>query len=139
MDEIEKRLRETSENCFNCYEVWQKSKKDAAAREGLQEAIHEIRKVASRLEIELAISERDEMAMRPIPIPPHRDAHRRPQENNFEENDSNGNRLPPDDFQAGQNQARPQHPPRQQGGGGGGQGGGPRRNNNRPPRKSADG
>ena len=31
MDEIEKRLRETSENCFNCYEVWQKSKKDAQA------------------------------------------------------------------------------------------------------------
>jgi hypothetical protein len=79
MDEIEKRLREGSENCYNCYEAWKKAQKDSKAREALQEAIHELRKIASRLEIELAISERDEMAQRPIPIPPHRDAQRRGQ------------------------------------------------------------
>lgn len=77
MDEIEKRLRETSDNCFTCYEVWRKDQKSTEAREALQESIHEVRKVASRLEIELAISERDQMAQKPIPIPPHRDSERK--------------------------------------------------------------
>ncbi|MCK6419139.1 MAG: hypothetical protein L6Q57_09460 [Alphaproteobacteria bacterium] len=77
MDEIKTRLRETSDACFKCYESWSANKKDSATREALLEAIHELRKVASRLEIEVAVSERDEMALRPIPIPPHRDAQRR--------------------------------------------------------------
>lgn len=77
MDEIEKRLKETSEACFSLYESWLKDKKNADAREALQDSIHELRKVASRLEIELAVSDRDEMAKKPIPIPPHRDAKRR--------------------------------------------------------------
>jgi hypothetical protein len=97
MDEIEKRLREGSENCFNCYENWKKNQKDAEPREQLQEAIHELRKIASRLEIELAISERDEMAQRPIPIPPHRDAQRRGQSQEIEQefnNDGNFNQNP---------------------------------------------
>lgn len=72
MDEVEKRLREASDNCFTCYETWQKDHKDGKARESLQEAIHEMRKVSSRLEIEIAISERNEMTQKPIPIPPHR-------------------------------------------------------------------
>ena len=72
MDEIEKRLRETSENCFKSYEAWRKEQKNGPVRESLQDAIHELRKVASRLEIELAVSERNEMAQKPIPIPPHR-------------------------------------------------------------------
>lgn len=110
MDEIEKRLREGSENCYNCYEAWKKSQKDSAAREALLEAIHELRKISSRLEIELAISERDEMAQRPIPIPPHRDAQRRGQ--------------PQDDAQDFGNEDsfnQQQRGPRPQGGGGGGQ------------------
>jgi hypothetical protein len=89
MDEIEKRLRETSENCIKAYESWSKNQKDSTAREALQEGIHEIRKVASRMEIELAISERDDMAQRPIPIPPHRDATRR----GSDDNDNAGNIL----------------------------------------------
>jgi hypothetical protein len=115
MDEIEKRLREGSENCYNNYESWKKNQKDSAAREALQESIHELRKIASRLEIELAISERDEMAQRPIPIPPHRDAQRRGQSQDsdvdFNSQDDGGN------YQ--------QRGPRQHGGGGhhGGQGG----------------
>jgi hypothetical protein len=120
MDEIEKRLREGSENCYNCYEAWKKSQKDAKVREDLQEAIHELRKIASRLEIELAISERDEMAQRPIPIPPHRDAHRRGQSQDADMqdfgNDDNHNR-----------EQQPQRGPRHQGGGGGGGGRHPRR------------
>ncbi len=110
MDEIEKRLREGSENCYNCYEAWKKSQKDTKAREELQEAIHELRKIASRLEIELAISERDEMAQRPIPIPPHRDAQRRGQS---QEADDIGN-----DDSFNQQQRGPRPPA---GGGGGGQ------------------
>lgn len=106
MDEIEKRLREGSESCFNCYEAWRKNKKDHKSIEALQEAIHELRKVASRLEIELAISERDDMAQRPIPIPPHRDAQRRggPQENDAQDfNEDNFNQQQP------QRGPRPQH------------------------------
>lgn len=133
MDEIEKRLRETSENCFNCYEAWQKNKKDPAAREGLLEAIHEIRKVASRLEIELAVSERDEMALRPIPIPPHRDATRRTQQEHDEDN-GNGNRYTADEQRQFQQQAAHHQQPRQQGGGGGHQ-----RRNNRPQRGKSEG
>lgn len=99
MDEVPKRLRETSERCFNCYEAWSKNQKDSAAREALQEAIHEVRKVASRLEIELAVSERNEMAQKPIPIPPHRDSRGRSQEG---QDDSGNRREPPGgDFDPG--------------------------------------
>lgn len=73
-EEINARLKTTSEECLKCYEVWSSNDKDDKAREALQDAIHELRKVASRLEIELAISERDQMKQRPLPIPPHRDA-----------------------------------------------------------------
>lgn len=88
MDEIEKRLRESSENCFKCYEAWRNDQKATEPREALQEAIHELRRIASRLEIELAVSERDQMTQKQIPIPPHRDAGRRGQNND----DNVGNR-----------------------------------------------
>lgn len=72
--EIKERLKTTSEACLKCYEAWDGNDKDIKAREALQEAIHELRKVASRLEIDLAISERDQMAQKPLPIPSHRDS-----------------------------------------------------------------
>jgi hypothetical protein len=116
MDEIEKRLREGSEHCFNCYDAWRTNKKDSKATEALQEAIHELRKIASRLEIELAISERDEMAQRPIPIPQHRDSNRR--------GGAQGDEMP--DF--GNEDPSYSPPPRNhQGHGGGGSGGGQHR------------
>lgn len=74
MDEIKQRLQENSQTCLTCYEKWAGDKKNGAARESLLESIHELRKVASRLEIELAVSERNENAQKRIPIPPHRDA-----------------------------------------------------------------
>ena len=92
MDEIEKRLKETSDNCLSAYESWQKDKKDSKAREDLQESVHELRKVASRVEIELAVSERDEMTQKPIPIPPHRDAKRRSQGDDNNRGNNDGNR-----------------------------------------------
>lgn len=75
-DEIEKRLSDASESCIKSYAAWRKAPKESSSRESLMEAVHELRKVAARLEIEIAISERDEMAARPIPIPPHRSSRR---------------------------------------------------------------
>ncbi len=72
MDEIEKRLRDVSETCVKTYLAWIGKKRDPETREALQDAIHELRRVSARLEIKIAVSEREEMAARPIPIPPHR-------------------------------------------------------------------
>ena len=72
MDDIEQRLRDTADACIKAYLSWNANKKDPEVRENLQDTIHEIRRVSARLEIEIAISEREEMAARPIPIPPHR-------------------------------------------------------------------
>jgi hypothetical protein len=80
MDEIEQRLRDATDNTIKFYQGWRTQQKDGKAREDLMEAVHELRKVAARLEIEIAISERNEMAAKPIPIPPHRAARKRPGE-----------------------------------------------------------
>lgn len=77
-DEIKDRLQSCSDTCIKSYEAWRKDEKSGSAREALQESIHEIRKVASRLEIELAVSERDQMAQKPIPIPSHRNSQGKP-------------------------------------------------------------
>tara|TARA_B100001989_G_scaffold196212_1_gene144820 strand:- start:1822 stop:2175 length:354 start_codon:yes stop_codon:yes gene_type:complete len=76
MDEIQQRLQDTSKNCLDAYGEWVTKKNDTKKQEDLHSAIHELRKVSSRLEIELAISERDEMASKPLPIPPHRSSKR---------------------------------------------------------------
>ncbi len=110
MDDIETRLRETSENCLKAYAVWSKAKRDPAARETMAEALHELRKVAARLEIELGASEREEMAQRPIPVPPHRSSRPRSHDDGlpqfitggYDEDDDNVQPMP----QRGQ---RPQH------------------------------
>ena len=88
-DDISKRLKETASQCGEALDAWQANKKDGKAREALQEAVHELRKVSSRLEIELAVSEREQMAQKPIPIPPHRDARNR--NRNKGKNDQGGN------------------------------------------------
>lgn len=72
MDEIQTRLQDTSQNCLKAYAEWVNNKKDSKVQETLHSAIHELRKVSSRLEIELAVNERDQMASRPLPIPSHR-------------------------------------------------------------------
>lgn len=81
MDEIAQRLKTASESCIQCYEAWSGQKKDVPSREALLEAVHDLRKVAARLEIEIAVSERDERASKPLPIPPHRSSQKRPQGN----------------------------------------------------------
>ncbi len=93
--DIETRLKEATELCLKCHGEWSKNQKDGAIRGNLMEAVHELRKVAARLEIEIAISERNEMTSKPIPIPSHRSNKRQYHDNNSEDNRGNtdgGNR-----------------------------------------------
>ena len=108
MDDIEKRLREVADNCVTAYLQWHTAKKDAESREVLQDAIHELRKVSARLEIEIAVSERDEMALRPIPIPPHR-ATRKRQSEDDDNGDSAGNSSEGGNGGGGERSAAPRH------------------------------
>lgn len=134
MDDIGQRLRDSSDQCMVSYATWSKAKRDTAAREALLEAVHELRKVAARLEIEIAASERDEMTQRPLAIPPHRSSKRRPGEGNDlpdfltpDGDDSTGNVMPserqPSSSQghsgshSGGHSAGGNHRPRQHGGG----------------------
>lgn len=97
MDDIKQRLHDTSEHCYKSYEAWAKDEKSKPAREELQMAIHELRKVASRLEIELAVSESANSSKSKIDIPHHRDSKKRqggdkPEKGNKKSNDDNGNK-----------------------------------------------
>lgn len=125
MDEIEKRLRESADACVTSYEAWRKDEKNSKSREELLEAVHELRKVSSRLEIEIAISERQDMAEKPLPIPPHRSSKRGKSESTdiLDGGDDNFNSDMSND-RSNQNNPR-------RGGGGGGSRGGPRRNQRR--------
>jgi len=104
MDDIEKRLKESVETCLTSYEAWRQKESSNDNREQLRESIHELRKVVSRLEIEMAISEREQMAGKPLPIPTHRasrkgqggdngsgDAHPGDQNDNVGNGGGNGN------------------------------------------------
>lgn len=72
MEDIEQRLKEATENCLKAHGEWKDEQKDSSKRESLMDSVHELRKVAARLEIMVAISERDQMASKPIPIPAHK-------------------------------------------------------------------
>jgi hypothetical protein len=76
MEEIEKRLRESTDTFIKSFENWVSKSKNLESREALMEAMHEVRKVVSRVEIEIAISERDRLGSRPLPIPSHRSQRR---------------------------------------------------------------
>jgi hypothetical protein len=93
VDEIEKRLSDASEACIKSYSAWRKNPKEGKNREELMEAVHELRKVAARLEIGIAISERDEMAAKPIPIPPHRSSRPRGGNGDTGPDDNIGNAM----------------------------------------------
>ncbi len=145
MDEIEKRLRESTDACIKSFEDWVKASKSLESREVLMETMHEVRKVISRVEIEIAISERDRLGSRPIPIPAHRSQRKREggedaggddQENyNFDEQQPQ--MVGGGQGGGGNDQRRQQHHNRGQrrpmhgrgGQGGGGQGGGGNGNN----------
>ena len=92
MEDIEQRLRESTDACIKSFENWLKQNKNAEARESLMETMHDVRKVLARVEIEIAISERDRNGSRPIPIPPHRSQRKRNEggeEGDFSDDDFN--------------------------------------------------
>lgn len=71
-DEIKERLESSTQQCVKTYEAWRKDEKSESAREALQDAVHEVRKVAARLEIELVTSKRDNTERKPLVAPSHR-------------------------------------------------------------------
>lgn len=71
VDAVEGRLRDTARGCLSAYRAWRQSPGEASLQ-GLGDAVHELRKVLARLEIDMSASRRNEQATRPIPIPPHR-------------------------------------------------------------------
>ena len=70
-DDVAQRLKDCSEKTLDSYSAWNETKKPEQ-REDLQEALHELRKVASRVEIEIAMSDRATGGPKQIPIPSHR-------------------------------------------------------------------
>lgn len=76
MEDIKQRLKDASDACIKTFDAWHAKPGDHSAREALQEAVHELRKVGARLEIELAVSDRKTQGNEPIPIPSHRAARR---------------------------------------------------------------
>ena len=70
------RFETTSKDCYDAYVAWIANQKDNDARTDLNEKIHELRKVVSRLEIEVAVSERGNNRQKPIAAPKHRNAGR---------------------------------------------------------------
>lgn len=92
MEDVQTRLKEATENCLKCHQAWVQDKKNAQTREKIMEAVHELRKVAARLEIDIAVSERDQMASNPIPIPSHRASKHRHNNKNSDDNNNVGNK-----------------------------------------------
>ncbi len=78
MEDIQQRLKDAADQSMKTLAAWAAQKQNAEAREALLEAIHELRKVSARLEIEIATSERAESSQRNLPIPSHRSHQRRP-------------------------------------------------------------
>ena len=66
------RLQETAAKCLSSLDAWNKNLKDDTARETLLEAVHELRKVTSRLEIDIAMNDRKALNAKPLPIPEHK-------------------------------------------------------------------
>ena len=77
VDEVEARLRETARGCLAAYRTWRQQPGQGSIQ-SLSDAVHDLRKVLARIEIDMSASRREEQVARPIPIPAHRAA-RRPQ------------------------------------------------------------
>lgn len=66
------RFANRSENFFKAYEAWEQEQLCSEKRDVLRKALHSMRKVLARVEIEMALSESKERAKNPMPIPTHR-------------------------------------------------------------------
>lgn len=89
---VQERLQNTVAHCMSCYDAWKSDSKNVEARQQLEESVHELRKVTSRIEIELAISDRNNSSLKPMPIPPHRSSKPKPAKKLTRENMSNPNK-----------------------------------------------
>ena len=69
---VTERLQESATSCLACLDAWNKDQKDTETREKLMESVHELRKVASRIEIDIAMAERVNTNAKRIPIPEHK-------------------------------------------------------------------
>jgi hypothetical protein len=77
VDATEARLRETARSCLVAYRGWRQTPGETTVQT-LNDAVHDLRKVLARIEIDMSASRREEPGgMRPIPVPPHRAARRR--------------------------------------------------------------
>jgi len=69
---VSDRLQECAAACLSSLDAWKNNQKDTEARETLMESVHELRKVASRIEIDIAMFERVNTNAKRIPIPEHK-------------------------------------------------------------------
>ena len=72
VEETLDRLKVVGADVISAFETWSKKKKDHALTEAAADAVHELRKVAARLEVALVTAEREEQSAGPLPIPSHR-------------------------------------------------------------------
>ncbi len=73
VDATEARLRETARGCLVAYRGWRQGPGEVSIQT-LNDAVHDLRKVLARIEIDMSASRREEQGVRPIPVPPHRAA-----------------------------------------------------------------
>jgi hypothetical protein len=73
VDAVEARLRDSARGCLVAYRSWRQGPGEATIQ-NLNDAVHELRRVLARIEIDMSASRRDEQAVRPIPVPAHRAA-----------------------------------------------------------------
>lgn len=66
------RLQEAAAKCLSTLDAWNKDLSNNDAREALLETVHELRKVTSRLEIDIAMNDRKALNAKPIPVPEHK-------------------------------------------------------------------
>ena len=71
-EETAMRLQETAAKCLSSLDAWNKDLNNREARETLLDAVHELRKVTSRLEIDIAMNDRKVTNAKPMPIPEHK-------------------------------------------------------------------
>ncbi len=78
VDAVEARLRETARGCLVAYRGWRQAAGETSTQ-ALNDAVHELRKVLARIEIDMSASRREEPGLRPIPVPAHRAARQQQQ------------------------------------------------------------
>ena len=71
-EETAMRLQETAAKCLSSLNAWNKDLNNRDAREALLDSVHELRKVTSRLEIDIALNDRKATNAKPMPVPEHK-------------------------------------------------------------------